>query len=250
MPLALGRIGRPGLRQRGARRGVPADDDDDAPRAVRRARTRADRHARRRLRHDFAARDLPGHGLKAVARHFGIAGPDRELIPGAEIYAIYHDRSRSACAATRAPTWRRSPALARPARRRSVRARAHGAAPLRAARRRRRRDRHDRSAARARLPARGHALPAHEPGDGTPHSGAALHLFATGVAHRVVKADVASLYPSLMRAFRIGPARDRLGALLALVDRLVEQRLAAKAAARAAPPGSAERTRTRRCRRR
>jgi DNA polymerase elongation subunit (family B) len=52
---------------------------------------------------------------------------------------------------------------------------------------------------------------------------------------------VASLYPSLMRAYRIGPERDRLGALLALVDRLVEQRLEAKARARAAPPGSAER---------
>jgi DNA polymerase, archaea type len=76
----------------------------------------------------------------------------------------------------------------------------------------------------------GAALPAHREGDGTPHSGAALHLFATGVARRVVKADVASLYPSLMRAYRIGPARDHLGALLALVDRLVEQRLAAKAA--------------------
>ena len=85
------------------------------------------------------------------------------------------------------------------------------------------------------------ALPAHQPGDGTPHSGAALHLFATGVARRVVKADVASLYPSLMRAYRIGPARDHLGAMLALVDRLVERRLAAKASARAAPPGSAER---------
>jgi DNA polymerase I len=88
----------------------------------------------------------------------------------------------------------------------------------------------------------GAALPAHEPGDGTMHSGAALHLFATGVAHRVVKADVASLYPSLMRAFRIGPHRDHLGALLTLVDGLVETRLAAKASARAAPPGSAERS--------
>jgi DNA polymerase I len=87
----------------------------------------------------------------------------------------------------------------------------------------------------------GMALPAHQPGDGTPHSGAALHVFATGVARRVVKADVASLYPSLMRAYRIGPARDHLGAMLALVDRLVELRLAAKASARAAPPGSAER---------
>jgi DNA polymerase elongation subunit (family B) len=44
-----------------------------------------------------------------------------------------------------------------------------------------------------------------------------------------------------MRAYRIGPARDRLGALLALVDGLVERRLAAKAQARAAAPGSAER---------
>ena len=87
----------------------------------------------------------------------------------------------------------------------------------------------------------GTALPAHEESDGTPHSGAALHLFATGVARRVVKADVASLYPSLMRTYRIGPARDHLGALLALVDRLVEQRLAAKASARAAPNGSPER---------
>jgi DNA polymerase, archaea type len=53
--------------------------------------------------------------------------------------------------------------------------------------------------------------------------------------------DVASLYPSLMRAFRIGPARDELGALLALVDGLVERRLQAKADARAAAPGSTER---------
>src|SRR5262249_38425059 len=85
------------------------------------------------------------------------------------------------------------------------------------------------------------ALPAHQPSDGTPHSGAALHLFASGVAQRVVKSDVASLYPSLMRAFRIGPARDKLGALLALVDRMVERRLEAKARSKAAPEGSAER---------
>jgi DNA polymerase elongation subunit (family B) len=57
----------------------------------------------------------------------------------------------------------------------------------------------------------------------------------------VVKADVASLYPSLMRAYRIGPSRDRLGALLTLVDRLVDRRLDAKAGARAAARGSAAR---------
>jgi len=85
------------------------------------------------------------------------------------------------------------------------------------------------------------ALPAHQTGDGTQHSGAALYLFASGVAQRVVKADVASLYPSLMRAYRIGPERDVLGVMLGLVDGLVERRLAAKASARAAPAGSAER---------
>jgi DNA polymerase elongation subunit (family B) len=44
-----------------------------------------------------------------------------------------------------------------------------------------------------------------------------------------------------MRAHRIGPARDKLGALLALVDRLVVHRLDAKARAKSAPEGSAER---------
>ncbi|HEY1536355.1 MAG TPA: DNA polymerase domain-containing protein, partial [Polyangiaceae bacterium] len=77
--------------------------------------------------------------------------------------------------------------------------------------------------------------------DGTPHNGAALHLFACGVAPRIVKADVASLYPSLMREYGIGPKRDRLGVLLALVDQLTQQRLSAKAQARTLERGSPER---------
>src|SRR5256885_16738042 len=72
----------------------------------------------------------------------------------------------------------------------------------------------------------GTALPAHEGSDGTPHSGAALHLFSTRVARRVGKADVASLYPSLLRTDRIGPARDQREGLPSLVDRLVEHTLA------------------------
>src|SRR5262249_30266497 len=84
----------------------------------------------------------------------------------------------------------------------------------------------------------GAALPKRATGDGTRHTGAALYLFAAGVAQRVVKADVSSLYPSLMRQYHIGPAPDRLGALLALVDRLVEHRPAAQARARAAAPDS------------
>ena len=230
LPLVLGRAGAPGLRRRMARRGArlvaPGRELIDTLDAV--------------LRYDFATRELPDHGLKAVARRLGLAGPDRVEIPGAEVFEVYctdpaRVRSYAASDVEEAAGVARmlggaAFALAQMTPRRYERLADAGAAtgvidPL---------------LVRAYLRA-GMALPAHQPGDGTPHSGAALHLFAAGVAHGVVKADVASLYPSLMRAHRIGPARDRLGALLALVDRLVERRLAAKAQARAAPPGSAER---------
>ncbi len=231
VPLGLGRIPALGVRTRQARRDqmrvvLPGRECIDTLDAVR--------------RYDFAIRELPGHGLKAVAQHFGIAPPQREMIRGDRIWETYRtdpERVRRYAtadvvevAALARMLGGAAYALAQLAPRRYERLADAGAAtgvidPL---------------LVRTYLRA-GHALPAHEPGDGTTHLGAALHLFATGVAERVVKADVASLYPSLMRAYRIGPARDRLGALLAMVDGLVERRLAAKAAARTAPPGSAER---------
>ncbi len=240
VPLALGRVGPPGLRQRAARRGVAIGNDPSRRvRFVAPGRELIDT-LDAVLRHDFATRDLPGHGLKAVARHLGLADDDREHVRGDQIHDVYRGDPERVRRYARAdveevaglarmlsgPAF----ALAQMAPRRYERLADAGPAtgvidPL---------------LVRAYLRA-GEALPAHVAGDGTEHSGAALHLFAAGVAHRVVKADVASLYPSLMREYRISPARDRLGALLALVDRLVTQRLAAKAAAKAAPPGSAER---------
>jgi len=219
VPLALGRIGPPGLRVRAAKRGnvryvAPGRELIDTLDAV--------------LRYDFATRELPNHGLKTVARHLGIAGPDREQIRGDQVYEVYRrdpERVRryatadvDEVAGIARMLGGAAFALAQIAPRRYERLADAGAAtgvidPL---------------LVRAYLRA-GMALPAHQAGDGTTHTGAALHLFAAGVAQRVVKADVASLYPSLMRAYRIGPSRDHLGALLALVDRLVELRLAAKA---------------------
>ncbi len=240
VPLLLGRIGPPGLRRRGARRGVASGDDDGRKvRFIAPGRELIDT-LDAVLRYDFATRDLPNHGLKAVARHLGISGAEREQIRGDLIYSVYRtdpERVRryaisdvEEVAALARMLGGAAFALAQMTPRRYERLADAGAAtgvidPL---------------LVRAYLRA-GVALPAHQAGDGTPHSGAALHVFATGVAHRIVKADVASLYPSLMRAYRIGPSRDTLGAMLALVDRLVELRLAAKASARAVAPGSPER---------
>jgi DNA polymerase elongation subunit (family B) len=72
------------------------------------------------------------------------------------------------------------------------------------------------------------------------HEGGAVHLLAEGVAEHVVKADVASLYPSLMRTYQIGPECDYLGVLLSILGRLTDLRLSFKAAARQSIQGSLE----------
>lgn len=242
VPLALGRLHHTALIERAAMRGTASDQEHDDDRRVRLmapGREFIDTLDAVR-RYDFAVRELPGYGLKAVARHFGLAGPSRELIPGDRVHAVYRtdpDRVKRYASAdvTEVAGLARilggaAFALARMAPRRYERLADAGAAtgvidPL---------------LVRAYVRA-GQALPAYAPHDGTVHSGAALYLFTSGVAQRVLKVDVASLYPSLMRAFRIGPERDHLQALLFLVDRLVEQRLHAKRSAKLAPAGSDER---------
>ncbi len=192
-------------------------------------------------RHDFVARDLPSHRLKDVARHFGFASPERTYIAGAEVYQRYREDPESVrryalddvreVDALSQRLMGATFALASLTPRRYERLASAGPAmgilePM---------------LVRAYLQA-GAALPwgAGRDQPDTPHAGGGLHLFATGVAHNVVKADIASLYPSLMRSERIGPACDQLGALLAIVDRLTERRLAHKDAMRKAEPGSAE----------
>jgi len=240
VPLVFSRTGQSGLRQRAARRGLAnTAGDGRRVRFVAPGRELIDTMDAV-IRYDFSTRSLPGHGLKAVAKYLGFASPDREYIKGSQVWPTYRrdpDRVRRYATDDVIEVAHLSRvlggaafALAQMAPRRYERLADAGAAtgvidPL---------------LVRAYVRS-GTALPKHQEDDGTPHSGAALHLFASGVAHRVVKVDVASLYPSLMRAYRIGPARDKLGALLALVDGLVERRLKAKADARAAPAGSAER---------
>ena len=193
-------------------------------------------------RYDFVVRDLPSYRLKDVARYFGIASPDRVYLEGSAIFETYrHDPTLVEHYALDDVTEvdglsRRllgAPfALASMAPRRYERLASAGPAmgilePV---------------LVRAYLRA-GAALPRQrvaQQGAQAMHEGGAVYLFAEGVAEQVVKADVASLYPSLMRTFQIGPACDRLGVLLGVLDRLTDLRLAHKAAARAAAPGSVE----------
>lgn len=236
VPLMLGRAGAPGRLER-----VRED-----PRGRRHRYTVAGRELLDTLdavrRHDFVARDMPSHGLKDVARYFGVAGPERTYLAGAEVYSTYLRDPDSVrryalddVAEVDALSQRllAAPfALAGMAPRRFERVAWAGPAMgilepmlIRA---------YLRAGAAPPLP------PSARGARAGGHTGGALFLFAGGVARNVVKADIASLYPSLMRAFAIGPACDRLGALVGIVGHLLEARLAHKAAARAAAPGSLE----------
>jgi DNA polymerase, archaea type len=241
IPLELGRVPGVGLRpaSRGAAPWVNGNAASSRQRYTLPGRETIDTLDAVR-RHDFSARDLPGHGLKAVALHFGIAADNREYVPGHAVHEVYRtdpERVRryaldDVLEASRLARLLGGAAfaLAQMVPRRYERLADAGPAtgvidPL---------------LVRAYLRA-GAALPAPPQGDGTQHTGAGLHLFSTGVAERIVKADVASLYPSLMRQYGIGPASDRLGALLGMIERLVDQRLDAKHRAKRLTPGSGER---------
>jgi len=73
----------------------------------------------------------------------------------------------------------------------------------------------------------GQAIP--RPLPGRPVPGGYTELRRAGLVERVVKADVESLYPSLMLARGIAPASDRLGAFLPMLRELTRRRLEAKA---------------------
>lgn len=193
-------------------------------------------------RHDFVVRDLPGYRLKEVAKYFGIASAERVYIAGEAIFDTYRhnpaqvrhyalDDVREVDGLSRrllgAPF-----ALAGMAPRRYERLASAGPAmgvlePI---------------LVRAYL-RMGAALPARvteQTAEMGLHEGGAVHLLATGVAEHVVKADVASLYPSLMRTFQIGPSSDRLNVLLGILAQLTDLRLSHKAAAKHARPNSVE----------
>lgn len=191
-------------------------------------------------RHDYVVRAMPSHGLKDAARYFGIARRERVYIEGADIFETY----------IKDPARVRQYALDDVSEVDGLSRRLMGAPFALAGMAPRRYER---------LASAGPATGVLEPilvrsylrkGAAPPyraaqssmedglHAGGTVQLFANGVAEQVVKADIASLYPSLMRTYQIGPACDRLGILLGILGQLTDLRLAHKEAARQAQPGS------------
>jgi DNA polymerase elongation subunit (family B) len=183
------------------------------------------------LLYDIGTRSLESHGLKQVARHFGIAAENRTYLDGNAIagsfqsdpellYRYNLDDVRETLALFRivAYPWflqtRIFPFLFQ-------------SCPLRG-----NATRINALFLREYLH-RGHAIPARTvPASG--FEGGYTELARAGVCGPIVHCDVASLYPSLMLTYQLRPARDSLGLFLPMLAELRHFRLEAKQAAREA----------------
>jgi DNA polymerase I len=180
--------------------------------------------------YDVGARDLESYGLKDVARHFGIAAPDRTYLPPEEIPRIFREDPDRLMAYARddvietlglsgilsPPYFVQAQAL--PLSYESVVLRGNAT-------------KIDGLLLRECLH-QGRAVPSPTAGKGV--AGGYTAMLLSGVAANVLHVDVTSLYPSLMLARGIAPASDSLGVFSTLLRDLREFRIAAKRAAREA----------------
>jgi DNA polymerase elongation subunit (family B) len=181
--------------------------------------------------YDVGARDLESYGLKEVARHFGLAAPDRTYLPPQDIPRIFRE-DPARLMAYALDDVRETLGVGRvlsqsyfvqaqmfPFDYQGVILKGNAT-------------KIDALLLREHL-YRDRAVPA--PSTGAAIAGGYTAVFYQGVARRVLHVDVASLYPSLMLTFNIFPEKDALGILPSLLRDLREFRLAAKALAREAP---------------
>lgn len=180
--------------------------------------------------YDVGARDLESYGLKDVARHFGIAAPERTYLPPEDIPRIFREDPARLMAYARddvLETLGLSAILSPPY---FVQAQAlplsYESVVLRG-----NATKIDGLLLRECLH-QGRAVPAPSAGKGV--AGGYTAMFLSGVASNVLHVDVTSLYPSLMLARGIAPAADSLGVFPTLLRDLREFRVAAKRAAREA----------------
>src|SRR5262249_5445964 len=157
--------------------------------------------------YDVSARDLESYGLKDIARHFGLAAPERTYLPPEDIPRVFCEDPARLLAYARddvTQTLALSAILSPPY---FVQAQAlpfdYQMTVLRG-----NATKIDALLMRAYLH-RGQAVPAPQSGRGV--AGGYTAVFQQGVAKDVWHVDVASLYPSLMLGQGIFPAPDRLG---------------------------------------
>jgi DNA polymerase elongation subunit (family B) len=189
------------------------------------------------LLHDVSHRAMESHSLKAVARHFGVAAPDRTYLDGGAIAAAFRDDHdafrryalddiRETAAITPillAAHFAQSQLLPFPLETVCVRGNAAKIEAL---------------LLREYLRAR-HSLPA--PSPARSFEGGYTDLFFQGLARDVHHCDVRSLYPSLLLRAGRGPRNDSLGVFLQLLSHLRDFRIDAKARAQRndTPPAEA-----------
>jgi DNA polymerase elongation subunit (family B) len=180
--------------------------------------------------HDVGTRDLPGYGLKQIARHLGLASDDRTYIDPSTIARELRDapdRLMAYAADDAIETLRLSEVFAPP-----YFAQAqivpfdYQSTMLRGAA-----AKIDALMLRQSL-RRGLAVPAPLPG--TSVGGGQVAIVHQGVGRPVLHVDVTSLYPSLMLAHGIAPRADAEGLFLELLERLRDFRVRAKRLAREA----------------
>lgn len=176
-------------------------------------------------RYDWAKGELQSYGLKEVARAYGIAEAERVIIDRAELLQLWQtdpDRVRQYALQDAYETARLAEIVLPtefyqtqmlPDTYQHVATSGSG-------------EKINILFVRAYLHA-GYAIPRPQPAQDYP--GGYTEVRITGVIPRVVKADVESLYPSIMLVHRIAPASDRLGVFLPALEELTRRRLEAKA---------------------
>ncbi|MGH7388410.1 MAG: DNA polymerase domain-containing protein [Candidatus Rokuibacteriota bacterium] len=178
--------------------------------------------------HDAGARDLPGFGLKEIARHLGVAAADRTYVDGRDISRAYREtpdrlmayalddviETLGVAAILSPPYFAQAQVVPFDYQSTALRG---AAAKI------------DALLVREYLH-RGRAVP--RPRPPAPVGGGLVAMFQQGVARPALHVDVTSLYPSLMLASGIAPATDELGVFLELLRRLTAFRVSAKRLAR------------------
>ncbi len=180
--------------------------------------------------HDVSARELESFGLKAAARHFGVAEENRVELGAREItethatdratfeqYALQDVRETRALSAALSPAWFTQTTIF-PYNYQDVVIRGNATKINSLFLREYLRQDHS-------IP----ALPA-----ARRFEGGYTDIFFTGVARDVWHCDIASLYPSVMLAFGLRPKADALGVFAGMLAQLREFRLEAKGRMRSA----------------